>query len=412
MRIRIVLSAAAACALATALACGPGAPAPTPAETAPPAAQPAAPSSAPVDLSAVAKTMVKAAMVKEGDKVLINGSIRDNALLEELAVETMKLGASPLIAVWSDKLSRRSYDEVPAAFDSKPPALELALLNVYDVQLSIESAESEHVLAGVPATRIAARDKANVPLNAAYLKRGIRAVNLGNGLYPTAAAAARFGTSQAELAAIFWKAAMVAPDTLRASGEAIRAALAGVKQLTLSGANGTKITFGVDTAKAVVSDGMITPDKVKHGGLGMQTWLPAGELLLPVTAGSGEGTIVIDKTTQQGELIEGLTLTISKGKLVSMSAKKGFEVLKVYYDASTGGKDLFSFIDLGLNPEVTLPTNTGRVVWMAGGGVTIGLGDNTGWGGANVSSFVFAGAVSGATLTADGKAIIEKGVLK
>jgi leucyl aminopeptidase (aminopeptidase T) len=121
---------------------------------------------------------------------------------------------------------------------------------------------------------------------------------------------------------------------------------------------------------------------------------------------------VIDKTTQQGELIEGLTLTISKGKLVSMSAKKGFEVLKVYYDASTGGKDLFSFIDLGLNPEVTLPTNTGRVVWMAGGGVTIGLGDNTGWGGANVSSFVFAGAVSGATLTADGKAIIEKGVLK
>jgi hypothetical protein len=41
-----------------------------------------------------------------------------------------------------------------------------------------------------------------------------------------------------------------------------------------------------------------------------------------------------------------------------------------------------------------------------------GLGDNTGWGGTNVSSFVFAGAVANATLAADGRVIIENGVLK
>jgi hypothetical protein len=49
---------------------------------------------------------------------------------------------------------------------------------------------------------------------------------------------------------------------------------------------------------------------------------------------------------------------------------------------------------------------------MAPGGVTIGLGDNTWWGGTNVSSLTFAGAVPGATLAADGKVIIENGVLK
>jgi len=351
-------------------------------------------------------------MVKEGDKVLINGSVRDNALFEELAVEAMKLGAQPLIAVWSDTLSRRSYDEVPEAFDSRPPALNLAMINLFDVQLSVEASESESVLAGVPAARVATREKASMAVTAAFLKRGVRAVNLGNGLYPTAAAAARLGKAQAEIAALFWKAAMVAPETLRARGEAMRAVLAGATSMTLSSANGTKITFGVDAAKAMVSDGAITPEKVTRGGAAVQTWLPAGELLVPVTPGTGEGTIVIDKVLQQGQVIEGLTLAISKGKLVSMTAKNGLDALKAYYDASSGGKDLFSWIDLGLNPDAALPTDTGRIVWMAPGGVTIGIGDNTGWGGTNVSSFTFAGAVPGATLAADGKVMIDNGVLK
>jgi leucyl aminopeptidase (aminopeptidase T) len=411
MQVRSVLPIAAVSGLATMMACGPGTPAPSPATSAP-GAQTAAPPPAPADLAAVAKTMVKAAMVKEGDKVLINGGVRDNALLEDLAVETMKAGGHPLISLSSDKLTRRSYDEVPAAFDNLPPAMTLAILETIDVALTVDAGESETVLAGVPADRIAARNKAALPAYAVFLKRGIRAVSLGNGLYPTAAAAKRLGRPQAEIAATFWKAAKVAPETLRAKGDSVRAALAAAKQVSLSSANGTKITFGVDVAKAAVSDGAITPEKVKQGGIAVETWLPAGELLVPVTPGTGEGTIVIDKALRQGELIEGLTLTISKGKLISMTATKGLAVLQASYDACTGGKDLFSHIDLGLNPEVSLPTNTGRIVWMAPGGVAIGLGDNTAWGGTNVSSFNFSGAVTNATLEADGKVIIENGVLK
>ena len=80
------------------------------------------------------------------------------------------------------------------------------------------------------------------------------------------------------------------------------------------------------------------------------------------------------------------------------------------YDASTGAKEQFSYLDLGLNPEAKLPTNTGRIVWMAPGAVTIGLGDNTGWGGSNVSSFGLSAPITAATLTADGKTLIKDGV--
>ena len=62
--------------------------------------------------------------------------------------------------------------------------------------------------------------------------------------------------------------------------------------------------------------------------------------------------------------LEGLTLAFSKGTLTSMTAKSGLEALKAQYDASGPGKDKFSYIDMGLNPDVNLPTNTGRIVWM------------------------------------------------
>jgi leucyl aminopeptidase (aminopeptidase T) len=406
MQLRILLShiACAGGFLVLAACSGSNAPAPGPA-----AKEAGAPSA---DLKAVANTMVRAGMVGTGDKVQISGSVRDNPLLENLAVETMKAGGQPLITVFSEQLGRRAYDEVPVSYDSEPQTLGIALVNMFDVQLSVDVGESENIMAGVPAARIAARAAANQPVVEAFLKRGVRSVNLGNGLYPTAALAGRLGKTQAEITTIFWKAAMVSPETIRAKGEAIRSALAGAKQVTLSSANGTNITFGVTADKGFVSDGAITADKVKQGSAATQTWLPAGELLVPVALGTAEGKVVVDKLNFQGTTIEGLTLVFSKGALTSMTAKSGLDALKALYDASSGGKEQFSYIDVGLNPEAKLPTNTGRIVWMAPGGMTIGMGDNTGWGGTNVSSFGLAGSVDAATLSVDGKALIENGTLK
>jgi len=406
MQLRRLLSRFAYAGGFVALAACSGSNAPAPVPAAKQAAEPSA------DLKAVASAMVRAGMVGTGDKVQISGSVRDSQLLENLAVETMKAGGQPLITVFSEQLGRRSYDEVPPSYDSQPQTLAMALVNTFDVQLSVDVGESENIMAGVPAARIAARAAANQPAAEAFLKKGVRSVNLGNGLYPTASLAGRLGKTQAEMTSIFWKAAMASPDTIRANGEAIRSALAAAKQITLSSANGTNMTFAVMADKGFVSDGAITADKVKQGAAATQTWLPAGELLVPVALGTAEGKVVVDKLTFQGTTIEGLTLAFSKGALTSMTAKSGLDALKALYDASSGGKEQFSYIDVGLNPEAKLPTSTGRIVWMAPGGMTIGMGDNTGWGGTNVSSFGLAASVDAATLSVDGKALIENGTLK
>jgi aminopeptidase len=410
MQVRTLLSGLAATGtLVVLFACGGNeapAPAAVPAAAAKEAEAPAA------DLKAVAKAMVRAGMVKAGDKVLISGSVRDNELLEDLAIETMKAGGHPVITIGSDQLTRRSYDEVPATYDGQPQTAALALANAFDVELSVEAGESEKVLAGVPAARVAERAKAAHVVDDAMLKRGVRSVNLGNDVYPTAALAGHLGKTKAEVAAVFWKAAMVPPETIRTKAEAMRTALATAKQLTLTSANGTDLKFGVAAEKGFVSDGAITAEKVKQGHAAVQTWLPAGELELPVAPGTAEGKVVIDKYLFQGTMIEGLTLVFSKGKLTSMTAKSGIAELEALYAASGGGKDQLGYLDLGINPEATLPTNAGRIVWMAPGAVTIGIGDNTAWGGANISNFSLACPVAGATLTAGGKALIENGTLK
>src|SRR5436190_15599523 len=60
------------------------------------------------DLQAVAANLVKAAMVKRGDRVNISGGVRDTALMEDVAVEAMKAGAQPVIQLVSERLYRRS----------------------------------------------------------------------------------------------------------------------------------------------------------------------------------------------------------------------------------------------------------------------------------------------------------------
>src|SRR2546427_6691475 len=39
--------------------------------------------------------------------------------MEDLAIEAQKLGLQPVLSIWSERLIRRSYDEVPAKYDAR-----------------------------------------------------------------------------------------------------------------------------------------------------------------------------------------------------------------------------------------------------------------------------------------------------
>lgn len=364
------------------------------------------------NLQNVARNLVQAGMVKAGDKVLVSGSIRDAALLEDIAIEAMKVGAHPLITISSDRLSRRSYDEVPSTFDNVTSSVDMLLVNNFDVQIFLDVNETEGLLASVPVARRSARGKANQPVTDALFKRNLRRVNLGNDLYPTAALSRRLGVPRSTVSNAFWRAAGVNASLLRTKGESLREIFANGKVVTLTARNGTNLSLMVDADRGFISDGALTPEKVRQGAAAAATYLPAGELILPAATGSANGKIVLDRYIWDGRVVRGLTLVFEKGVLTSMTAANDISGLKAAYDAAGGAKDRFGFLDIGINPETRLPVGSGRIIWTAPGSVTFGFGDNRGFGGSNTSDFGLFAQLGGATLTVDGRPVIERGRLR
>jgi leucyl aminopeptidase (aminopeptidase T) len=365
------------------------------------------------DPQATAQTLVdQCANIKQGDAVLISGTPRDIELLENIAVQVRKAGAFPLITIGSEKLARRLFDDVPAKFDAQAPEFELKLANIITAAISIESTDNPTALAGVSPERLAARAKTAQPVMDTLLKRNVRQVSLGNGLYPTAATAKQFGLPQEELSTLFWKAVNTDYSRLQNTGDSVRSVLAAGKEIQITNPNGTDLKFRIEKRPVFISDGVISSEDVEKGGPACQVWLPAGEVYTTAVAGTAEGKVVIDRSFFQGKEITGITLTFKAGKLTDMTAKSGLEPLKALYDAATGDKDAFGLVDIGINESLKIPKDSKLLSWIPAGMVTIVFGNNTWAGGTNVSSFDWSGFLPGSTLKVDGKPLVENGALR
>lgn len=360
--------------------------------------------------SVAEKVVTQSAGVKQGDLVLIFGSDKDLPLLEDIAIEVRKQGASPLVSAASERLTRRMYDEVPAKYDGQTPAMTMQLAGIVDVIINTEAGEGR-TLQGVDPKRIAAQGKAFAPVADLMRKRGVRTVALGNGLYPSAERAERFGISREELADMMYGGVDADYPALQSSGQQVSKVLAAGKELRITNPNGTDFKVGIAGRPIAVNDGIISAEDRKKGGAATSVWLPAGEVYLTPVPGTGEGTVVADQFFFQGKPIDGLRLVFKGGKLTSMAAKDGLEPLQAAYDAAGPGKDVLGVIDIGINPGIKSPERSPVHVWGKAGTVTVQVGNNTWAGGDNQVSFSIAAYSPGSTLTVDGKPLVQEGRL-
>jgi len=115
------------------------------------AASPEAPKkTAAYDPEAVSNRIItQVAGVKENDVVFINGGVRDFELLEDLNIDSRKVGAFPLLGVSSDRMVKKYYEEVPEKYDTQSPDLDLKLATLPNVAITVDSNESEGVLSEI-----------------------------------------------------------------------------------------------------------------------------------------------------------------------------------------------------------------------------------------------------------------------
>lgn len=386
------------------------APSNTAATTASPKAD-AGPKKAPTDLKQLAERVVnQSAGVKEGEIVLVSGSARDNELLENIVVEVYKVGAHALLDISSESVTKRSFTEVPEKFDSKEPKLALALAKMVNVTINVDSQETETLLADIPAARRAERAKAGAPVQKEFIRNKVRSVNIGNDLYPTEWRAKRFEMPLEAFGKLFWEGVNIDYTTLQADGEKARTALTG-KEMEITHPNGSSLKVSLDSKPAYISDGIISADDVAKGNL--DAYLPAGEAAVVTAANSGTGKFIIEKQFYQGKEVNKLTLNFENGKLTSMTGEgDGFAALKADYDLAGEGKDLLSFVDIGINPNYSLSPTSKLGNWVSAGMVTVGTGNNMWAGGTNGATGGAAGHLAGCTVKVDGKVVVENGVLK
>jgi leucyl aminopeptidase (aminopeptidase T) len=287
----------------------------------------------------------------------------------------------------------------------------MKLLDFTNVVIGVSYGEDPCLLADISPERLAAISNTGLQVNDLAVKKNIRQVSLGNGLYPTEALAKQFGMTKAELSEIFWKGVNTDYSKLVVTGETVKALLKAGKEVQITNSNGTDLKVRIENRPVFSSDGITSAEDMKSGLAAMQVYLPAGEVFLTPVPGTAEGTVVVDRDFYQGKLIEGITLTFKGGKLISMTAKSGLEPLKAMYDAAGTGKEEFSSIDIGINPDVKTKPGSTLLTWMPSGMLTIGIGNNIWAGGENKNPYGYNFFMPGSTVKVDGKVLVENGVL-
>ena len=382
-----------------------------------PAASPEAPKqmTAAYDAEAISNRLVmQVAGVKEADVVFINGGVRDLELLEDLVTDVRKVGAFPLFTISSDRLSKKYFDEVPEKYDTQSPDFDLKLATLPTVAINVDSQETEGLLADVSPTRLANTAKTGEPVGELFQKRNVRQVAVGNDLYPTEWRAKRYGMSLDDFSKVFWSAVNADYSGVQATGEKVKTMLSSGKELHITSPDGTDLKVKIEARTFFVSDGVISPEDVQKGGPAVAVFLPAGEVYAAPAAGTAEGKVVIAQEFYRGKEVTNLTLVFAAGKMTSMTGSgPGFDSLKKDYDATNDtGKDLLSYVDFGINPNLKLWPASKLGNWVQAGMVSLGTGNNIWAGGDNKAAFDAGGHAPGCTVTLDGTTIIEKGEWK
>jgi leucyl aminopeptidase (aminopeptidase T) len=356
------------------------------------------------------KIVTKTAAVKEGEIVLLSGGPGDMAFLEDLAVAVRKHGAFPIVSMWSESGERKLLDGRDPKFDDKTDAGDLALAKVINVSIVLPAVRDNSIYEKFPPERQRKIALANQAVTDTMLKRNVRVIELSNGLAPSAARAKTLGISEADLTNIFWSGLSADYGAIEDKAKSLKDTLSKGGELHITLANGTDLKMKIKGRKVLTSDGVLSPEDIKAGGASVQAWLPAGEVFLSPVPGTVEGKLVDDRMVVFEKEITGVTADIKAGKIMNITAKTGWDLVKARYDAAGPDKNAIGVFDIGINPNVK--TGGKLETFIGAGTITMTTGNNTWAGGTSKEPFGFQFQMAGATVTLDGKPLIENGALK
>jgi leucyl aminopeptidase (aminopeptidase T) len=221
-----------------------------------------------------------------------------------------------------------------------------------------------------------------------------------------------------ELAAKRWKldldawreellrASLVPPADLHRLGTRVGERLQRGKEVRVSHANGTDLTFQLGRFPLQLDDALVDAADLKAGN--NMANIPGGVVGVCIDHRSVEGEVIGNHTNYlMSGPVTGARWSFTDGHLKAQSYESGGKPLLAAYARATGaGKDRLGYISVGLNPEISkLPMMEDQEL----GAVLFQLGENDFRGGKISSPPGPWLVLKGADVTIDGKPLLERG---
>jgi hypothetical protein len=179
---------------------------------------------------------------------------------------------------------------------------------------------------------------------------------------------------------------------------------------------GTDLRFRIGERPVTRQDGDATLARTLHARnlIDREVELPAGAIRVAPVEGSVNGTIAFPPTVWGGTTVEGLVLTIDRGRVVDVAADTGVDAVLAEMDQAGPAGRAFREFALGMNPLLAIPDD--EPAWIpyygyGAGVVRLSLGDNSELGGAVTGGYVRWNFFTDATVTVGGDVWVEGGRL-
>lgn len=327
-------------------------------------------------------------------------------LAEQVALQCQRVGADPIIQLDTDAVFYGQFKNYSLENLRKTSAHCLGIAEYVNSYIWLGGPKDPAPMAKVPKDRWAAMFQGEQAHWDKWLEKKPKSVGVALGQV-TRERARTYGFNHAKWKAIVEGSIVANYRQMESFGKTVAGLLSVPVDVRVTADNGTDLRFRLagETRKPHINDGVIADEDLAAGNTDAS--LPAGGVSVAPVEDSAKGTFVSDLPMPQvGRLIEGLSWTFERGKVVDFKAKRNLASAQVNWEDGTGAKDMFGSFTLGINKKAKpgfLHTE------IAAGAVTITIGDNRGLDGANRSSYGFQNQLGTATVEIAGKTVIDGG---
>lgn len=366
------------------------------------------------DWAALSKRLIdETAGIKAGQYVLLQGGKHTLPLLEQLAADLHRRGANPILLIETDVTQRAFLYEKPETNLSDYPKHYIALLKNVDYFIVLPNSENYKQLnEGVDPKRNAIIGQVNEKIFEELSKSDFKysSVTLE---FPSKETAEISGIDFATYEKMHWAAMTTDYKKIEATGSKIMQMLTGARQVKITTAMGTNLTFSMGNRLAFKDDGILSDEERNStNAFARYASLPGGWMDFAPDESTVNGTVVIAQGRCNYGPMTGISFTVKNGLMENFKAKQGQECFTREMQPHTGSKFMVSSFTIGLNPAFKVIQNEKKNYRpvKAAGYISLMIGNNnTLYNGNVVASGGYSFPITDATLEIDGRVVIRDG---